>query len=334
MEEHLLARALAVLTDGMPPIVAANTRLVKHVHRTRDSARVWLHSKNVQACGVGSKLVKGDDSGELAIRVYVAQKYKPRAGQPRIPKTVTVTVPEVGQVPTDVIEIGPLRQQSFHGRLRPARPGIGVGHGDTSAGTIACVVRRRGNDNRLYILSNAHILANSGLANIGDPVYQPAPADAEPSEANILGRLAAFQRLEFSASTFPNRVDAAIASVNATRIRPEIRRLGFQPTRIVTQLERGMRVQKVGRSTDLTYARIEDVNINVATTYPRRNGSRSRAGFSGQIACTRFASDGDSGAAVLSEDGALVGLHFMGSDSLSIFHPIAFVFEALELELP
>lgn len=337
MKEADLVRALEFLTEAPESTVpgalksAARVQLVRGLEAMQGVARGWLRSSNVQAVGVGRKRTMGQETGELALRVYVATKRARRELEASVPSSLAV--PGIGQVPTDVLEIGRLRLQSFRGRARPASPGVGIGHGNVTAGTLGCVVRRRGAADT-FILSNSHILADSGRASIGDPVFQPAPADAAPTSQNQLGRLAAFVPFEFSNDGYPNHVDAAIARVAANKARPEVRLIDVRPVALVTEITRGMRVLKVGRTTDLTSATVEDVDLKVAARYMTSSGRRRRAGFSKQVACTPFTADGDSGSAVLTEDGSLVGLHFMGSVGLSVFHPMALVFRALDLELP
>jgi V8-like Glu-specific endopeptidase len=56
-------------------------------------------------------------------------------------------------------------------------------------------------------------------------------------------------------------------------------------------------------------------------------------GFRDQVLCTRYTSGGDSGAAVLNKRRYLVGLHFAGSASASVFNPVRHVFRALDIKL-
>lgn len=338
MNEDELRRALDLLTDGSAVVgteegvlPSEGAKLRRQSIRFRERAHAWMSSRNIQALGLGLRQTCGDNTDALALRVYVAKK-RPRAALEAIVPSV-LHVPAIGDVPTDVIEIGDLRLQSFRGRARPASPGVGIGHANVTAGTLGCIVRGRSEGTQLFALGNSHILADSGRASIGDPVYQPAPADAETTTQNRLGKLSRFVPFEFSADGYPNRVDAAIAAVADSKVRREVRLLGVRPTALATTLVRGMRVQKVGRTSDLTHATIEDVDLKVSARYPTASGGKRRAGFAKQVGCTAFTSDGDSGAAVLTEDGELAGLHFMGSDGLSVFNPIAFVFDALELEL-
>jgi V8-like Glu-specific endopeptidase len=56
-------------------------------------------------------------------------------------------------------------------------------------------------------------------------------------------------------------------------------------------------------------------------------------GFRDQVLCTRYTAGGDSGAAVLNKRRYLVGLHFAGSMSASVFNPVQPVFRSLAIEL-
>jgi hypothetical protein len=55
-------------------------------------------------------------------------------------------------------------------------------------------------------------------------------------------------------------------------------------------------------------------------------------GFSGQVLCDTYTASGDSGALVVSDEGAVVGLHFSGSPKGSIFTPIRTVMDALKFK--
>ena len=58
-----------------------------------------------------------------------------------------------------------------------------------------------------------------------------------------------------------------------------------------------------------------------------------RAGFRDQVLCTKYTDSGDSGSLVCDMQGVAVGLHWAGSQSVSIFSPIAFVFQQLDISL-
>ena len=94
-----------------------------------------------------------------------------------------------------------------------------------------------------------------------------------------------------------------------------------------------MRVQKVGRTTDYTTGVVLDVHYRLALRYKKPGGGTGRVGLRDQVLCTRYTAGGDSGSAVLNSRKRVVGLHFAGSPSTSIFNRIGHVFDLLDLEL-
>ena len=63
------------------------------------------------------------------------------------------------------------------GDVRPAIPGFSVGYAKAvpkDAGTFGCLVRKKNRTAALYILSNSHVLARSGLGSVGDGIVQPS----------------------------------------------------------------------------------------------------------------------------------------------------------------
>ena len=131
---------------------------------------------------------------------------------------------------------------------------------------------------------------------------------------------------------YTNYVDAAIASVKKKDVTTRIARIGT-PTGTSSALRRGMRVQKYGRTTDYTIGVIRDVDYRTTISYKRSGGRSGPVGFRDQVLCSRYTSGGDSGSAVCSMSGKVVGLHFAGSESSSIFNKIDRVLEALSIEV-
>lgn len=340
-DESALEVALDFVTrGGQAPVpeflggAAALASFTAAAEKVREKARDWTRARSVQGLGIGPKLSDGDQTEELALRVYVDTK-KPR-GRLANPVPRRVTVPEIGAVPTDVVEIGPVELEAFRDRVRPAMPGSGVGCKGVTVGTFGCLVRKRGDDNGLYILSNAHVLARSGLAPIDADVVQPGDSDGGKIPADSLASLTEFVPFDFS-DGYPNTVDAAIARVRSSRsVRGEIRILGVRPTRVNTRLERGMTVKKVGRTTDLTTGVIQDVHYRMTINYPTSTAtppSTRKAGLRDLVLCSRFTAGGDSGSLVLDDRNRAVGLHFAGSPGSSIFCRIRNVLDALDVQL-
>ncbi|MEK9502699.1 hypothetical protein WI372_17015 [Gemmatimonadota bacterium DH-20] len=349
--ETELRLALGVVTEGadlrtppgMPERWAGEPRFRQECARVEHEARPWVQEAGVQGLGVGEKVVAGRGTGRLALRVYVDAK-RPRDAL-RHPVPPAVALPEVGVCPTDVHAIGRLRPEVFAERVRPAMPGCGIGHPDGGTGTFGCLVREAGNDRDLFLLSNAHVVADDGCAHPGDPILQPARADGGRVDRDTIAEFARAHPFVFSDTGFPNTMDAAIARVLDPALVESVPRSLDRPIRGVARtLRRGMEVQKVGRTTDHTLGLTLDVDFRFQMPY-KRPGHRSaffdraghtdtgRAGFRDQVLCTRYTDQGDSGAAVLNRRGYLLGLHFAGSPAASVFSPIRPVLRALGLRL-
>lgn len=125
-----------------------------------------------------------------------------------------------------------------------------------------------------------------------------------------------------------NEMDAAVASpLNPKDIIPEILDIG--PVKGVKSPELRMKVQKSGRTTELTKGRIEAIDVSVRVGY---GFGGPYANFKNQIVTGRMSSPGDSGSLLLDYDNYAVGLLFAGSTQSSIYNPIDKVLKALEVE--
>jgi hypothetical protein len=352
-KEDQLLLALEFLTEGakgarrVPLKLSRETfgteSFKRHTEKMRKKSRPWTQGPGIQCIGIGDKVTQGKPvPNQLALRVYVEKK-KPKS-KVKNPVPKQVAIPAVGTVTTDVLEIGRVEVESFTDRVRPAMPGCGVGHPDVKVGTLGCLVRKKGDKKTLYILSNSHVLADEGIAHIGDIILQPGRYDGGNPKQDVIARLHEFQPFDFGAG-FPNLIYAAIAKVrSASAVTDVIRILGVKPVGVSKTLRRGMFVQKVGRTTDYTTGVIQDINVRLPITYKRpghrsayyrRQGHelRGRVGLREQVLCTRYTAGGDSGSVVLNRSKRVVGLHFAGSSSSSIFNRIEHVFSILQIEV-
>ena len=253
---------------------------------------------NVHAVGVGHKLVNGQPTKTLCVRVYVVSKLPKGLIPPRY-----LISKEIEGIPTDIIASPPafllntavkkvarkkkrgtsaklaLAQDvdaifdaaSARGgepqqqRRRPVMPGVSVGHFMVTAGTIACFCRRRnpGSDDAVFLLSNNHVLADTDRAVPGDDLFQPGPADADELSGTDSDHIADLEQavpLQFG-GVDDNHVDAAIGRLTpATAFEPAIPRIG----RITgsSQAEVGLKVAKFGRTTGLTEGVVDDVHYD------------------------------------------------------------------------
>ena len=224
-----------------------------------------------------------------------------------------------------------------------------------SVGTLGFFVRD--GHQKLYLVSNSHVIGRSGLAAEGESVVQPGTLDLTSIELQMMNTSAKLrQRLEIAKiravvpfalirdSEIPiNRVDAAIAMVNDPgRGRGEVDRVGYGGTiRGVAspygvdssgQITESSRVYKVGRTTGGTEGDVVGVAGTGTLTYPP-----GQAFFAGQIVIEgtpdnggAFSDRGDSGSAILNDRHELVGLLFAGSERQTLANPIDDVLRALD----
>jgi hypothetical protein len=319
---------------------------------------VLMSKANVVGVGRGYKVVKGRKTDKMCVVVLVRRKV------PHTALEAHAVVPkDVDGVETDVIEVGDLTAQvSRTERIRPAPPGVSLGHYQITAGTFGAVVRDRITQAPL-ILSNNHVLANSNDAQIGDPILQPGTADGGRTDQDTLAHLVRFIPIQFTVApsscsiasgvawlgnslarglgskhrlqayyTDPNalnRADAAVAApVEADMITDQILEIGVVSGTRPAEL--GLTVRKSGRTTGFTSGEINVLEATVTVGY----GTGRRARYDGQIISTPMSSPGDSGSLLVAGDSMqAVGLLFAGSDQATIFNPIEDVLSALEVEL-
>jgi hypothetical protein len=214
----------------------------------------------------------------------------------------------------------------------PIQPGFSIGHVKVTAGTLGALVKK---GNKVMLLSNSHVLANSGKGQKGDKILYPGKADQGSLPDDLVGELADFVKFK-TGGDFVNMVDCAIAIPIPERLDElvaEIKGLGIPKG--VIKPERGMKVTKVGRTTGKSTSTIKDVNFRMTLNYP----GVGEVGFLDQVFCTRYTNGGDSGSVVIEKaSGKAVGLHFAGYPDEngvkgSVFNPISAVLDALNVKL-
>jgi hypothetical protein len=285
---------------------------------------------NVLGAGFGRRITFGEVTDVPALVIYVARKV-PRTFIP--PSRVLPRRMYVGlnSIEVDVLETGPLYPFAFAARERPAPSGISVGNAtDGSAGTLGCLVTDN-TDGTTCVLSNNHVLARDNLAATGEAIIQPGAADGGTSPADDIATLKRFVTVS---TTGMNRVDAAIAQVTAAggaadRMKDNLMPVASGAHRAVGLLHAGscvrsilnpindvlsllnvrfpagagatvtatvgMKVEKVGRSTEYTTADVMEVGVTVAlpgpggatTSWDQQIGTAasSEAGDSGSLVC-------------------------------------------------
>jgi hypothetical protein len=247
--EAAIVQALDALTN--PPSTRSLTRATtSHLGLMQGI----LNRRDVIGVGISEKISQGKPTGTLALSVYVVKKQPLRSlrGNQVIPPVLPLELSNDQAIPTDVLEVGQVRPQLAVKPMvirKPVQPGYSIGHTSVTAGTLGAIVQ---SGTTLYILSNSHVLAQGGLASIGDAIVYPGPADGGNDPADIVARLSRF--IPFIAGgTFVNTSDCAIAEILPERlaqVRADIKGLGFPNG--TTKPTRGMEVTKVGRTTRKT----------------------------------------------------------------------------------
>jgi hypothetical protein len=310
---------------------------------------------NVVATGIGYKIAGDTLTDEVSIVVSVTKKL------PLAQLTEAAAVPKaIDGMKTDVIETGPIVAfQDPKQRLRPARPGCSIGHYLITAGTLGCLVKR---GNQVYILSNNHVLANSNVAQEGDPIWQPGKYDGGTS-ADQIATLDRFIPIGFPGDIPPapppqpggcsplasimkylqpqqtvapviqinepgnNTVDCALAApLSPDLVSPDILNIGV-PLGVGTATL-GTSLQKMGRTTDYTTGQISQLDVTVSVDYGGKIAT-----FRNQLMAGAMSQGGDSGSTVLDMNKRVVGLLFAGSNTTTILNPIQLVLDALQVQL-
>ena len=312
----------------------------------------------VTGVGINYKIVGGQKTDELAIRVYVEKKKEP-ADIPeaeKIPKTIK-------GVKTDVIErtfklnrtrpkrfmaIADMEIKSDTGTYDPMKGGISIGpcrsvyldaaaaacHGAPAAGnyifvgTLGCWVRDNETDAEM-MLSNFHVMCVDDGWHVGDTIAQPSLVDGGHCPADVVGSL---QRAVLS-----DEVDAAVASHTARDFDCSIVDIGDVKGTATAAV--GMAVRKRGRTSGLTYGNVTDTNLTVTVPYCDGLGDRT---LIHQIEIevdpaqsAVFGQGGDSGSVVVNSDNKVVGLYFAGdsTDTIGVANPIASVLSQLNVRV-
>lgn len=291
--------------------------------------RTIVHTKNVIGLGISEKLSKDKSTGKLALTFYVKKKVpiENLIIDEAIPATVSKAISGISSVPTDVVEIGDILPQANFTN-NPIQPGNSVGHFKVTCGTLGAIVTD-GTD--YFILSNSHILADSGNAGLGDEILYPGKTDGGKTIVDKLGTLERFIPF-IKGEGYLNQTDCAIAKISQNRlnqINVTLKNKDLPKGRI--RPKRGMIVYKVGRTSNYTEGTIRDVDFRLQVPYGSGLGD---IGFINQVLCTNFTEGGDSGALVLDKKtNKAVGLHFCGGNAGSVFNQIDLVLEALGVKL-
>jgi hypothetical protein len=355
-EDDLVRAARAAVDEGLAdvptPIRDAHGELEQAMQARMQSRASVAQSVDdytgsegvIQAVAIGL----GDensavDPGEPALSVFVAEQTAHDDVRAMVVDAFGVRT--AGDVPLVVRTSGLFDAQPHRFHIRAAPGGVSVGHPSVTAGTLGCFAtgRTAPRDNRLLLLSNNHVLADSNNAALGDAILQPGVADGGTDPDDQIATLERFQPIAFGGA--PNVVDCATGWCWPDRVRTELFRIisgnqtffrmGAQPVAPFL----GMVVGKTGRTTQVRQGSITDLGWAGQINYGTPQAPRL-AFFTGQIAIRpvsagEFSRGGDSGSAIWAWDvnRAPVGLLFAGSMRQTIANPMPLVLDALDIDL-
>jgi hypothetical protein len=290
--------------------------------------------------------------GRLALHIYTVDGAIPDlpAALEGVPVVITPAEPFValqelrsGDVSrTDAPEAGYTQSSADDGDInrrarfdRPVPIGVSTGHTASTAGTIGALVT---DGTSRYALSNHHVFAAGGAAEIGDILLQPGPFDGGVSPSDAIGTLAALEPINYSLFA-NNRIDAALAMTDDVDYRTPGDGYGAPRTTPVTAVP-GMKVKKYGRTTGLTRGTVQTINATVNVRY-----KNDVARFIGQvIVCCAVSAGGDSGSLIVLDDvdeegeegvddRKPLGLLFAGNGNFTIANPIEEVLDAFDVRI-
>jgi hypothetical protein len=317
-----LLRALDLITrPAAPKAETLGVASATHYERTR---RIF-EDRNIIGVGISEKITEKKPVGELGLTFYVEKKLSKRKLGPQKLVPPVMALPDGSAAFTDVKQIGRIVPQ-VNKRASPIQSGFSVGHVDITAGTVGAIVKK---GNKLFLLSNSHVLANSGLGKKGDKVLFPGDADGGKLAKNLVGKLSEFRRF-IVGGELVNEIDAAIAEIDANRLGElDFRIFGTKGALGIIDPVRGMKVVKRGRTTGDTESTVRDINFRFVLEYD----GVGEVGFLDQVLCDRYTQGGDSGSAVVDKkSGKIVGLHFAGASGGSVFNPMRAVVKALKFK--
>lgn len=315
----------------------------------------FLKKANVNSVAIGYKKVQGKNTPQMCIVVGVSKKLP----ESQLSKKDFV-IQSLDGIQVDVVETGNIKALSIDPtkKYRPMIPGISISHPNVTAGTGACIAFR---NNIPVLLSNCHVLANSGDAEIGDEAWAPGSYDngtsadifghlldfvkinmglnpVNPPTCNVMGTISKIinflaeklnrnhRMMVINTQAAFNEVDAAIASIEV-EYNKEIPEIGVPAG--IKEPELGMEVQKFGRTTSYTTGKVEQMHATVNVGYD----AGQTAIFQEQIILGPMSAAGDSGSSILDMNKNLVALLFAGSDQVTIASPMSKVFSLLNLTL-
>jgi hypothetical protein len=289
------------------------------VHRAMAAFR---HLPNVHSVGLGGRERAGQPTGEIVLKVFVHRKVHEDA------LAVAEGIPAIFEgVPTDVVEApepkhllaappGVAFGSTYNidrGCYRPLRGGIQIGGLDgPGLGTLGFICRiDEPPPNRIVALTCYHVFFTAPSTEVADLlVGQPTPEDSvTPRGRGVFGTfLKGYRDATMDA--------AAVVLEEGTEYYPQIEDIGVVNSEHAITLAEAATltyaVRKRGRTTRLTGGTVQAIGAVHASGLSGYTVIKPNPVADGAAVTPGFADHGDSGAAVVSNAGEIVGMVFGG----------------------
>lgn len=311
-------------------LLAADDQFAFNARSARASIVDSQPDKNVVGVGIGEKISEGASTGVLAVKFFVKRKI------PKDQLSKSDVLPAtIDGLPVDVEETGTFRAFAMPNpkrKFRPAQPGCSIGFvqpngGLVMAGTFGAVVKK---NNKTYILSNNHVIADENQLPLNSPIFQAGLLDGGRTTTDKIASLSQAVQLLPGVS---NKVDAAIAQVTKQAdVSSAVLFIGAPKGNKKAEID--MNVHKFGRTTSYTVGKVISIDTDVKVGYETGEFT-----FTGQIIIVgdvgkSFSDSGDSGSLILERSSQkAVGLLFAGSKTHTIANQIGDVLKALKVKL-
>ncbi|MFO0941760.1 MAG: hypothetical protein U0930_13470 [Pirellulales bacterium] len=178
-------------------------------------------ANTVKSLGVRAQISTGSGEAMRSIALGLTQKGKQHQLAVRIQRRSMESHPILEEIKktakgeVDVRFVGKLLKletpSNLQKKRRPLVIGCSIGHFKITAGTLGCFVKDR-TTGEIFILSNNHVLANEGSAQVGDKILQQGKFDGGTVARNTVGTLRRFVKLKKSVA---NLVDCAVADIKS-----------------------------------------------------------------------------------------------------------------------
>lgn len=310
-------------------------------------AMTQASTRNIETPGIlGVGISSGGETsgipGEPALVVYVEHEGQQEQIRRELVDVMGVQAAASDDLPVEIEVTGEIEPYSNRSKFRPAPAGVSVGHFRITAGTIGGWARGNGSRaNRLLMVSNNHVLADSNRGTYGDSIIQPGRADRGVNTRDRIAILERFVKINFGSSSI-NYVDCATGWCWPSRIRRDyVYHSGSTPRffkvgSTILQPRVNMVVGKTGRTTNLTQGLIRAVGVSINVNF----GSAGIAHFRDQFSVRStgsgtFSAGGDSGSFVWAWRSGLppVGLLFAGGGGTTFCNRMSRVVSALGITL-